>query len=59
MYADEIGIIRVPRQIENLKIIARLIRYEEDCGTYDVIIIDAHGDICYYAKNIMLSRINL
>lgn len=59
MRAEEIGVIRVPRQIEDLKIIARLTRYENECGTYDLIMIDAQGKICYYAKNVMVQRINL
>ncbi len=59
MYAEEIGVIRVPRQIEKLKIVARLTHYGNDCGNYDIIILGEPGDICYYAKNVNVQRINL
>lgn len=59
MSAEEIGVIRVPRQVEEVKILARLTRYADECGTYDLILIDKQGEICYYAKNVMVQRINL
>lgn len=59
VYAEEIGVIRVPRQVETLKIIARLTGYQADTGVYDLIMLDADGKICYFAKKVMVKRINL
>ncbi|NLW47755.1 MAG: hypothetical protein GXY86_10530 [Firmicutes bacterium] len=59
MYAEEIGVLRVPRQIEILRIIAYSNGYQDETGDYDIIVIDADGEICYYAKNVMVRRINL
>ncbi len=59
MFTEEIGIIRVPRQIETLRIIAQSIGYQDETGAYDIVIIDADNKICYYAKNVMVKRINL
>jgi acyl transferase domain-containing protein/NAD(P)-dependent dehydrogenase (short-subunit alcohol dehydrogenase family) len=59
VYAEEIGVIRVPRQVETLKIIARLTGYQADTGVYDLIMLDVNGEICYFAKKVMVKRINL
>lgn len=56
---DEMGVIQVPRQIETLRIIAKLKEYQNETGAYDIIVIDAKGKLCYYAKNVMVRRINL
>jgi acyl transferase domain-containing protein/NAD(P)-dependent dehydrogenase (short-subunit alcohol dehydrogenase family) len=57
--ADEMGVVRVPRQVETMRIIARLHQYDGEFGTYDIIMIDAQDNICYYAKNVLVRRINL
>lgn len=59
IFAEEIGVIRVPRQIEILRIIAHSNDYRDETGAYDIIMIDADGEICYYAKNVLVRRINL
>lgn len=59
MYAEEIGVIRVPREIETLRIIAKPIGYQNETGAYDIIMIDSQNKLCYYAKNVMVRRINL
>lgn len=56
---DEMGILRVPRQVETVKIITRLLNYDGEYGTYDIIMVDGQDGICCYAKNVLIRRINL
>jgi hypothetical protein len=56
---EEVGVLRVPRQIECLQIIAHLNRYENEVGFYDAIMLDSKGNLCYYMKNIAVHSISL
>ncbi len=54
----EFGVVKVPREKGLFKSYAKLIKDNDDEKLYDVILYNEKGEVNYYAKNVIVKRIN-
>jgi len=54
----EFGLIKVPKEPGLFKSYAKLIKNNDDEKVYNVILFNEKGEACYYAKNVVVRRIN-
>lgn len=54
----EFGVVKVPREPGLFKSYAKLIECNNDEKTYNVILYNEKGEVNYYAKNVIVKRIN-
>jgi len=57
--ADEIGVVKVPREACGYKVIAKQKEDGDEYKKYDVIMLNEYGEVCYYARNVIKRRISL
>ena len=56
---DEIGVVKVPRDVCSYKVYARLKEDGDEYKTYDVIMLNEYDELCYYVRNVVKRRISL
>lgn len=56
---EELGVLKVPRDVCRYKSYSKVTNQSEDTKTYDVILFDENDEVCYYAKNVVMRLINL
>ncbi len=54
----EFGIVKVPREAGLFRSYAKLIESNDDEKVYDVILVNEDDEVNYYAKNVIVKRIN-
>jgi hypothetical protein len=55
----ELGIVRVPREPGLFTSYTKVVEDSDDVVGFDVVMVDADGQICYYARSARFRRINL
>jgi hypothetical protein len=56
---EELGVVKVPRERCWYKAYSKVKSESEDAKIYDVILFNENDEVCYYAKNVVMRRINL
>ncbi|MEJ6951886.1 SDR family NAD(P)-dependent oxidoreductase [Natronospora cellulosivora (SeqCode)] len=56
---EEFGVVKKPIELCRYIAYSKVIKEEEDCKVYDVILLNDKDEVCYYAKNVTMRRINL
>ncbi|MFZ5988671.1 MAG: SDR family NAD(P)-dependent oxidoreductase [Bacillota bacterium] len=54
----EFGIVKAPRELGLYKCYARLKSSSDELKVYDVVMVNEKGEVCYYAKDVTMRRIN-
>lgn len=55
----EAGVIRVPRSSGNFKVYSKVIIETDEYNTYDAAMFNEAGELCYYAKNVVMRRVGI
>ncbi len=56
---EELGVVKVPKEPCRYKAYSKIKNESDDAKTYDVILLNDNDEVCYYAKNVVMKRINL
>ncbi len=56
---EEFGVLKAPRELCGYKAYTKVKDEDDECKVYDAVLMNEHGEICYYAKNVVMRRINL
>ncbi|WP_010250325.1 type I polyketide synthase [Acetivibrio cellulolyticus] len=56
---EELGVVKVPKEPCQYKAYSKITNESDDAKTYDVIFLNENDEVCYYAKNVVMKRINL
>ncbi|OPZ92778.1 MAG: Polyketide synthase PksJ [Firmicutes bacterium ADurb.Bin419] len=56
---EELGVVKVPKEPCKYKAYSKIKNETDDAKTYDVILLNDNDEVCYYAKNVVMKRINL
>lgn len=55
---QEFGVVNVPRTLGSYRVYGKLLNENDDMKTYDVIMYNENDDVNYYAKGVIVRRIN-
>ncbi len=56
---EELGVVKVPKEPCRYKAYSKIRNESDDIKSYDVIFLNENDEVCYYAKNVVMKRINL